>query len=51
MLAFCGIYEWPSMAKDLATSEIFYREILGLEIGLTDERRKWLFLRPGEEAW
>jgi hypothetical protein len=38
------------MVKDLATSEVFYREILGLEIGLRDERRKWLFLRPGEEA-
>ncbi len=33
--------------KELAKSEVFYRDVLGLEEGLRDERRPWLFLRAG----
>ena len=33
--------------KELARSEVFYRDVLGLEEGLRDERRPWLFLRAG----
>src|SRR5215471_11214848 len=28
----------------------FYRDVLGLEVGLRDERRPWLFLRAGGQA-
>ena len=43
-----GIYEIAIRVKDLAKSEVFYRETLGLEVALRDERRKWLFLRAGQ---
>ena len=36
--------------KDLARAEAFYRDVLGLEVGLRDERRPWLFLRAGGQA-
>jgi catechol 2,3-dioxygenase-like lactoylglutathione lyase family enzyme len=29
---------------------MFYRKILGLEVGLRDERRRWLFLKAGGQA-
>ncbi len=31
-------------------AETFYRNVLGLEVGLRDETRKWLFLRAGGPA-
>ena len=43
----CGLYEVAVRVKDLARSEVFYRNTLGLEVGLRDERRNWLFLRAG----
>lgn len=48
MLRIRGIYEVAIRVSDLAKSEMFYREILGFEVGLRDERRRWLFLRVGQ---
>ena len=50
MLPIQGLYEVAIPVKDLARSESFYRQILGLEVGLRDERRNWLFLRAGGQA-
>jgi lactoylglutathione lyase len=50
MLAIRGLYEVAIRVKDLAKSEKFYRETLGLEVGARDERRRWLFLRAGGEG-
>jgi lactoylglutathione lyase len=50
MLPIRGLYEVAIRVKDLAKSEKFYRETLGLEVGARDERRRWLFLRAGGEA-
>lgn len=45
-----GLYEVAIRVNDLAQSEVFYREILGLEVGVRDEERGWLFLRAGGQA-
>src|SRR5712692_3217176 len=50
MLSVDGVYEIAIRVKDLARAETFYREVLGLEVGLRDERRPWLFLRAGGQA-
>jgi lactoylglutathione lyase len=50
MLPIHGLYEVAIRVKDLAKSEAFYREILGLEVGVRDDRRNWLFLRVGGQA-
>ena len=50
MLPIRGVYEIAIRVKDLATAEAFYREILGLQVGIRDESRKWLFLRAGGDA-
>lgn len=47
MLAIRGVYEVAIRVKDLLRSETFYRQVLGLEEGLRDSRRPWLFLRAG----
>ena len=47
MIRIQGIYEVAVRVHDLAKAEPFYREVLGLEVGLRDEKRKWLFLRAG----
>ena len=47
MLKIRGIYEIAIPVRDLASAENFYRNVLGLEFGLRDETRKWLFLRAG----
>ena len=47
MLAIRGIYEVAIRVRDLAKAETFYREVLGLDVALRDERRKWVFLRAG----
>jgi catechol-2,3-dioxygenase len=41
------VYEVAVRVKDLARAESFYREVLGLEVGLRDERRNRVFLRAG----
>ena len=50
MLPIRGLYEIAIRVKDLERAESFYREILGLEVGLRDEARRWLFLRAGGQA-
>src|SRR5512145_2453383 len=50
MLPIRGLYEVAIRVKDLSRSEAFYSETLGLEFGLRDEQRKWLFLRVGGQA-
>jgi lactoylglutathione lyase len=50
MVAIRGIYEVAIPVRQLSIAEAFYREVLGLEAGLRDERRKWLFLRAGGTA-
>jgi catechol 2,3-dioxygenase-like lactoylglutathione lyase family enzyme len=50
MLPIRGLYEVAIRVKDLSKSEAFYRETLGLEVGIRDEPRRWLFLRAGGQA-
>lgn len=50
MLPITGVYEIAIPVRDLARAEAFYREVLGLEAGLRDEARRWLFLRVGGAA-
>jgi lactoylglutathione lyase len=50
MFPILGLYEVAIRVKDLSRSEPFYRETLGLEVGLRDEQRKLLFLRAGGPA-
>ncbi len=50
MLPIKGLYEIAIRVKDLARAESFYKGVLGLEEGLRDERRNWLFLRAGGDA-
>ncbi len=50
MLPIRGLYEVAIPVRQLPRAETFYREVLGLEIGLRDDRRNWLFLRAGGPA-
>ena len=50
MVLIRGVYEVAIRVRDLARAEAFYREVLGLELGLRDEGRKWVFLRVGGQA-
>jgi lactoylglutathione lyase len=50
MLPIRGLYEIAIPVRDLPRAEAFYREILGLEVGIRDEKRNWLFLRVGGQA-
>ena len=50
MIKIKGIYEIAIPVKELTKAEAFYREVLGLEFGLRDEARNWLFLRAGGPA-
>jgi len=50
MLPIRGLYEVAIRVKDLPTAESFYREVLGLQVGIRDEGRNWLFLRAGGDA-
>jgi len=45
-----GFYEVAIRVKDLPRAEAFYRNVLGLEVGVRDEKRNWLFLRAGGQA-
>jgi catechol 2,3-dioxygenase-like lactoylglutathione lyase family enzyme len=47
MLPIRGLYEIAIRVKDLPRSESFYREVLGLEVGLRNEERRRVFLRAG----
>jgi lactoylglutathione lyase len=48
MLPIQGLYEIAIRVKDLDKAESFYRNVLGLQMGLRDESRRWLFLRTGD---
>jgi catechol-2,3-dioxygenase len=50
MLPIQGIYEIAIKVKDLPRAEAFYRNVLGLEVGIRDEKRNWVFLRAGGQA-
>jgi|SRR4051812_45821100 lactoylglutathione lyase len=50
MIRIRGIYEIAIPVKELSTAESFYRNVLGFEVGLRDETRRWLFLRVGGTA-
>jgi catechol 2,3-dioxygenase-like lactoylglutathione lyase family enzyme len=45
-----GVYEVAIPVRDLARSELFYRETLNLEVGIRDEERGLVFLRAGGQA-
>ncbi len=47
MMPIKGVYEIAIPVRKLAVAEAFYRNVLGLEVGLRDEPRRWLFLRAG----
>jgi len=47
MIGIRGVYEVAIRVRDVATAEKFYREVLGLEVGLRDDRRNWIFMRAG----
>ena len=47
MLPISGVYEVAIPVANLERAEAFYRDVLGLEVGLRDEPRRWLFLRAG----
>jgi lactoylglutathione lyase len=48
MLPIQGLYEIAIRVKDLDKAEPFYLNVLGLQMGLRDESRRWLFLRTGD---
>jgi len=50
MLPIKGLYEIAIRVKDLARAESFYTSVLGLEEGLRDDRRNWLFMWAGGKA-
>ena len=50
MLPIRGVYEVAVRVKDLERSEAFYCGVLGLEVGIRDESRRWLFLRAGRDG-
>ena len=50
MLPITGLYEVAIKVRNLSTAEPFYREVMGLQFGLRDQRRNWLFLRVGGSA-
>jgi len=50
MLPIRGLYEVAIRVKDLQRAEAFYKGVLGLEEGIRDDRRNWLFLRAGGDA-
>ena len=50
MLPIKGVYEIAIRVKDLARAEAFYKDVLGLEEALRDERRNWLFMWAGGKA-
>jgi lactoylglutathione lyase len=50
MIKIEGIYEIAIRVHDLAKSEAFYRQVLGLEVGLRDRERPWVFLRVGRKG-
>ena len=50
MIPIRGVYEVAVKVHNLKRAEAFYREVLGLQFGLRDERRNWVFLRAGDSV-
>ncbi len=50
MIEIAGVYEVAIKVHDLERSEAFYRDVLGLEVGLRQAERRWIFLRAGGRA-
>jgi lactoylglutathione lyase len=50
MVPIRGVYEVAIRVKDMSKAEPFYRDMLGLEVGLRDAKRNWVFLRAGGDA-
>jgi len=50
MIPIRGIYEIAIPVRELSRAETFYRNVLGMQFGLRDETRNWLFLRAGGPA-
>ncbi|HYC56572.1 MAG TPA: VOC family protein [Candidatus Binatia bacterium] len=47
MIEIAGVYEVAVKVRDLDRAQEFYCNVLGLEVGLRDETRRWSFLRAG----
>lgn len=47
MIEIRGVYEVAIKVRNLEAAERFYLGVLGLEVGLRDEARRWVFLRAG----
>jgi lactoylglutathione lyase len=47
MIEISGVYEVAIKVRDLERAEAFYCGVLGLEVGLREEKRRWIFLRAG----
>ena|SRR6185295_5939136 len=50
MLPIRGVYEVAIKVRDLARAETFYRQVLGLAVGLRNDERRRVFLRAGGQA-
>jgi len=50
MLPIRGVYEVAIRVRDLVRAEAFYREVLGLQVGIRDDARRRVFLRAGGQA-
>jgi len=50
MITLAGVYEVTFPVEDLDRAERFYVDVLGLEVGLRDEPRRWSFLRVGGDG-
>ncbi len=50
MLPIRGVYEIGIRVKDLQRAEEFYRQVLGLEVGIRHPTKNWVFLRAGGQA-
>ncbi len=50
MLKIRGVYEVAIRVRDLGRAEAFYRDVLGFEVGLRDDARRWVFMRAGPDG-
>lgn len=50
MIPIRDVYEVAIRVRDLARAETFYGQILGLNVGLRDQQRHWLFLGAGDSS-
>ena len=50
MLPIRGVYEVAINVRDLERAETFYRQVLGLTVGIRNDERRRVFLRAGGQA-